>query len=67
MAQLEPLGPAELGGHVIVVSFWTLTCINWLRQEPYPNGYTCHFPRPDWKLPDRETVAQPDARTAVRR
>jgi peptide-methionine (S)-S-oxide reductase len=22
--------------------------------EKYPNGYTCHFPRPDWKLPVRE-------------
>ena len=21
-----------------------------------PNGYTCHFPRPGWKLPRRETV-----------
>ena len=21
--------------------------------EKYPNGYTCHFPRPDWKLPHR--------------
>jgi thiol-disulfide isomerase/thioredoxin len=30
----EPLGPAELRGHVVVVNFWTLTCINWLRQEP---------------------------------
>jgi peptide-methionine (S)-S-oxide reductase len=19
--------------------------------ETRPNGYTCHFPRPDWKLP----------------
>ena len=27
----EPLGPAELGGHVVLVDFWTLTCINWLR------------------------------------
>jgi hypothetical protein len=27
----EPLGPAELRGHVVVVNFWTLTCINWLR------------------------------------
>jgi peptide-methionine (S)-S-oxide reductase len=25
--------------------------------ERYPNGYTCHFPRPDWKLPARETTA----------
>ena len=22
-----------------------------------PNGYTCHFVRPDWKLPKRETAA----------
>jgi len=21
--------------------------------ERYPNGYTCHFPRPGWKLPHR--------------
>jgi len=21
--------------------------------EKYPNGYTCHFPRPDWVLPRR--------------
>jgi peptide-methionine (S)-S-oxide reductase len=21
--------------------------------ERYPNGYTCHFPRPNWKLPRR--------------
>ena len=21
--------------------------------ELFPNGYTCHFPRPDWKLPKR--------------
>jgi thiol-disulfide isomerase/thioredoxin len=31
----EPLGPAELRNHVVLVNFWTLTCINWLRQEPY--------------------------------
>jgi thiol-disulfide isomerase/thioredoxin len=30
----EPLDSAELRGHVVVVNFWTLTCINWLRQEP---------------------------------
>ncbi len=22
--------------------------------ERYPDGYTCHFPRPDWKLPKRK-------------
>ena len=26
--------------------------------EHYPNGYTCHFPRPNWKLPRRDKVAQ---------
>ncbi|MEU8297105.1 redoxin family protein [Micromonospora sp. NPDC048909] len=31
----EPLDPAELRGRVVLVNFWTLTCINWLRQEPY--------------------------------
>src|SRR2546423_15535021 len=36
----EPLGPAELRGHVVVVNFWTLTCINWLRQEPYLRAWS---------------------------
>jgi hypothetical protein len=31
----EPLGPAELHGHVVLVDFWTFTCINWLRTAPY--------------------------------
>jgi thiol-disulfide isomerase/thioredoxin len=36
----EPLGPAELRGRVVLVNFWTLTCINWLRQEPYVRGWS---------------------------
>ena len=36
----EPLGPAELHGRVVVVNFWTLTCINWLRQEPYVRAWS---------------------------
>ena len=36
----EPLGPAELRGHVVVVNFWTLTCVNWLRQEPYVRAWS---------------------------
>ena len=39
----EPLGPAELRGHVVLVNFWTLTCINWLRQEPYVRAYAFTF------------------------
>jgi thiol-disulfide isomerase/thioredoxin len=36
----EPLGPTELRGHVVLVNFWTLTCINWLRQEPYVRAWS---------------------------
>jgi thiol-disulfide isomerase/thioredoxin len=30
-----PLTPASLSGKVILVDFWTYTCINWLRTLPY--------------------------------
>jgi thiol-disulfide isomerase/thioredoxin len=36
----EPLGPAELRGHVVIVNFWTLTCINWLRTEPFVRAWS---------------------------
>ena len=36
----EPLGPAGLRGHAVLVNFWTLTCINWLRQEPYVRAWS---------------------------
>jgi thiol-disulfide isomerase/thioredoxin len=36
----DPLGPDELRGHVVLVNFWTLTCINWLRQEPYVRAWS---------------------------
>jgi thiol-disulfide isomerase/thioredoxin len=36
----EPLSPAELRGNVVLVNFWTLTCINWLRQEPYVRAWS---------------------------
>ena len=35
-----PLGLAELRGHVVLVDFWTLTCINWLRTAPYVRGWS---------------------------
>lgn len=34
-----PLDRAGLRGRVVVVNFWTLTCINWLRQEPYVRAW----------------------------
>jgi thiol-disulfide isomerase/thioredoxin len=36
----EPLDPAGLRGQVVLVNFWTLTCINWLRQEPYVRAWS---------------------------
>jgi thiol-disulfide isomerase/thioredoxin len=36
----EPLDPAGLRGNVVLVNFWTLTCINWLRQEPYVRAWS---------------------------
>jgi hypothetical protein len=36
----EPLGPAELKSRVVLLNFWTRTCINWLRQEPYVRAWS---------------------------
>jgi thiol-disulfide isomerase/thioredoxin len=36
----EPLAPADLRGHVVLANFWTLTCINWLRTEPYVRAWS---------------------------
>ena len=36
----EPLGPAELKSRVVLVNFWTRTCINWLRQAPYVRAWS---------------------------
>jgi thiol-disulfide isomerase/thioredoxin len=34
-----PLTAAELRGRVVLVNFWTYTCINWLRTLPYVRGW----------------------------
>jgi thiol-disulfide isomerase/thioredoxin len=36
----KPLSSSELRGRVVLVNFWTLTCINWLRQEPYVRAWS---------------------------
>jgi thiol-disulfide isomerase/thioredoxin len=36
----EPLDAGGLRGHVVLVNFWTLTCINWLRTEPYVRAWS---------------------------
>ena len=39
------------------VPFWEAEPEHQDYLQRYPNGYTCHFPRPGWKLPHRETAA----------
>src|SRR5262245_59115818 len=36
----EPLELAELRGRAVLVDFWTLTCINWLRTEPWVRAWS---------------------------
>ena len=46
VTEVEPAGP-----------FWAAEPEHQDYLERYPDGYTCHFVRPDWKLPHRkETV-----------
>lgn len=42
VTELEPAGP-----------FWLAEPEHQDYLEHYPNGYTCHFVRPNWKLPRR--------------
>jgi thiol-disulfide isomerase/thioredoxin len=35
----EPLTAAELRGKVVLVQFWTYTCINWIRTLPYVRAW----------------------------
>ena len=39
----EPLTPAGLRGHVVVVQFWTYTCINWLRTQAYYRAWSQRY------------------------
>jgi methionine-S-sulfoxide reductase len=39
------------------VPFWEAEPEHQDYLERYPNGYTCHFPRPGWKLPRRAASA----------
>jgi thiol-disulfide isomerase/thioredoxin len=36
----KPLTGDALRGKVVLVDFWTLTCINWLRTEPYVRAWS---------------------------
>ena len=42
VTEVEPVG-----------AFWEAEAEHQDYLEMFPNGYTCHFPRPGWKLPKR--------------
>jgi peptide-methionine (S)-S-oxide reductase len=46
VTEVEPEGP-----------FWEAEPEHQDYLQHYPNGYTCHFVRPNWKLPHRETAS----------
>ena len=46
VTELEPVG-----------DFWEAEPVHQDYLEHYPNGYTCHFVRPNWKLPKRSNAA----------
>jgi thiol-disulfide isomerase/thioredoxin len=39
----RPLGAADLSGKVVLVDFWTYTCINWLRTLPYVRAWAGRY------------------------
>jgi len=39
----SPLTTADLRGKVVLVNFWTYTCINWLRQLPYVRAWAARY------------------------
>lgn len=39
----EPLTPEGLRGQVVLVDFWTYTCINWLRTVPYVRAWAAKY------------------------
>jgi peptide-methionine (S)-S-oxide reductase len=46
VTEVEPVGP-----------FWVAEDEHQNYLQTYPDGYTCHYVRPGWKLPRREQVA----------
>ena len=54
VTELAPAGP-----------FWEAEPEHQDYLEKYPDGYTCHFIRPDWKLPHRQEKAESGTRGAT--
>ena len=39
----DPLTPEALRGRVVLVDFWTYTCVNWLRTLPYVRAWAAKY------------------------
>jgi thiol-disulfide isomerase/thioredoxin len=39
----EPLTPEGLRGRIVLVDFWTYTCVNWLRTLPYVRAWAAKY------------------------
>ena len=39
----DPLTPEDLRGRVVLVDFWTYTCVNWLRTLPYLRAWAAKY------------------------
>src|SRR5207248_4310897 len=39
----QPLTPPDLRGNVVLVDFWTYTCVNWLRTLPYVRTWAAKY------------------------
>jgi len=55
VTELAPVGP-----------FWEAEPEHQDYLERYPTGYTCHFIRPDWKLPRRQAASQSAAAVSAK-
>ena len=62
---LDTIADVEASGHwpgklvtevEPVVDFWEAEPMHQDYLERVPNGYTCHYPRPDWVLPRRDAA-----------
>ena len=67
-AEMKAAAALWLGKVVTEVSpasgFWEAEPEHQDYLERIPHGYTCHFIRPDWKLPSRKEAGQSGTRAA---
>jgi FMN phosphatase YigB (HAD superfamily) len=57
LARYHATEPRIQSGISEAAPFWEAEAEDQDYLQRYPCGCTCHFPRPGWKLPHRETMA----------